>query len=203
MLDRMNQATRKPKAAAHDAIGVLESDEKSDIWQRPGFLVRRLHQIGVAIFLDGMGDLELTPLQFGALTIIARNPGIEQSALCERMGIDRVNAGDIVQRLVKNGLATRRVSKLDRRFKEVFLTNDGLELAASGVERMNDISRRLLGPLTPAEETTFLKLIAKLVNDNNDLGRTVLRRPTQQEVGCGSSERSVMGDVAQLDAVES
>jgi hypothetical protein len=53
---------------------------------RPGFLVRRLHQIGVAIFTDEMADLGITPVQFGAMSIVGMKPGIDQSALGEELG---------------------------------------------------------------------------------------------------------------------
>jgi hypothetical protein len=33
------------------------------LWARPGFLVRRLHQISVAIFMEEMASLEITPVQ--------------------------------------------------------------------------------------------------------------------------------------------
>ncbi len=111
------------------------SEGADALWARPGFLVRRLHQITVAIFLDEMAELDLTPVQFGALTIIAGRPGIEQSTLGEELGIDRVNAGDVVQRLIKNNLARREVSPRDRRFKQVSLTPEGeatLEEGSSG-----------------------------------------------------------------------
>ena len=102
-----------------------EPEGAAALWARPGYLVRRLHQISVAIFLGEMSDLDLTPVQFGALTIIASRPGIEQSVLGEEIGIDRVNVGDVVLRLIKNDLVRRVVSRRDRRFKEVSLTPKG------------------------------------------------------------------------------
>src|ERR1700730_16523655 len=64
----------------------------SELWSRPGFLVRRLHQISVAIFLEEMAGLEITPVQYGALMIVAADPGIDQSALAAELGIDSANA---------------------------------------------------------------------------------------------------------------
>jgi DNA-binding MarR family transcriptional regulator len=147
------------------------------LWARPGYLVRRLHQISVAIFLDEMSDLDLTPVQFGALTIIASRPGIEQSVLGEEVGIDRVNAGDVVQRLIKNELARREVSPRDRRFKEVSLTPKGEAVLVEGIARIKRVQQRLLEPLDPEERTVFLRLLMQLINGNNDQGRAPLRLP--------------------------
>ena len=147
------------------------------LWARPGYLVRRLHQISVAIFLDEMSDLDLTPVQFGALSIIASRPGIEQSVLGEELGIDRVNAGDVVQRLIKNDLARREVSQRDRRFKEVTLTARGEAVARQGSAKLMCVQQRLLAPLDPDERAVFLRLLMRLISGNNDQGRAPLRLP--------------------------
>ena len=145
------------------------------LWLRPGFLVRRLHQITVAIFLDEMAGLDLTPVQFGALTVIAARPGIEQSALGAELGIDRVNAGDVVQRLMANDLVWREVSPRDRRYKEVTLTKAGAKVLREGTKRMRRVQERLLGPLDQASRDTFIALLMQLIEGNNDEGRAPLR----------------------------
>jgi DNA-binding MarR family transcriptional regulator len=152
------------------------------LWARPGYLVRRLHQISVAIFLDEMSDLDLTPVQFGALTIIAGRPGIEQSVLGEEIGIDRVNAGDVVLRLIKNDLVQRVISPRDRRFKEVSLTAKGKAVLGQGTARMKRVQQRLLAPLDAAERKVFLGLLMQLINGNNDQGRAPLRLPKQGSI---------------------
>ncbi len=145
------------------------------LWARPGFLVRRLHQITVAIFLDEMAELDLTPVQFGALTVIAARPGIEQSALGAELGIDRVNAGDVVQRLLANELVRREVSPRDRRYKEVTLTDKGMAVLREGVARMPRVQERLLRPLDDAGRGAFVQLLTQLIAGNNGEGRAPLR----------------------------
>ena len=160
----MGSAALEPAAAGSEAL-----------WSRPGYLVRRLHQIGVAIFLEEMAALPLTPVQFGALTVIAHRPGIEQSVLGQELGIDRVNAGDVVLRLINNGLVRREVSQRDRRFKEVFITAKGEALMAEGMKRLKTVQTRLLEPLPPADRATFLKLLMVLIDGNSGVGRSPLR----------------------------
>lgn len=154
-----------------------EAEGSAALWARPGYLVRRLHQIAVAIFLEEMSELDLTPVQFGAMTIIASRPGIEQSVLGEELGIDRVNAGDVVLRLMKNGHASRAVSARDRRYKEVHLTDGGKEILAQGSERMKRVQQRLLSSLDPSQREIFMELLIKLIESNNDSGRATLRLP--------------------------
>lgn len=145
------------------------------LWQRPGFLVRRLHQISVAVFLEGMGELQITPVQFGAMSIIAVNPGIEQVEVGIELGVDRANNGDVLNRLEKAGLIARQTAPHDRRTKSVFLTTKGRDLVLAANERFTEIQKRFLGPLTAAERKTFIALVDKIITENNRLGRTVLR----------------------------
>lgn len=169
----MTKSSRPRAAAANLSL----REQTIDLWSRPGYLVRRLHQISVGIFLDEMSDLALTPVQFGALTVIANRPGVEQSVIGEELGLDRVNVGDVVARLIKNGLAFREVSQRDRRFKEVYLTPAGLTLAIKGSKRLKRIQERFLSPLDDAQREQFLSLLMRIIQENNDLSRAPMRLP--------------------------
>lgn len=160
------------KRAASGSAGAA-----APLWSRPGFLARRLHQITVAIFFEEMADLDVTPVQFDALTIAADRPGIEQYALGEELGTDRANTGDVVRRLVRNGLAKRKVSQRDHRYREVYVTPAGEAILKTGVRRMRRVSERLLDPLAPDQRTVFLDLLMMLIEGNNEHGRTLLRLP--------------------------
>ncbi|HTH97201.1 MAG TPA: MarR family transcriptional regulator [Stellaceae bacterium] len=152
------------------------------LWSRPGYLVRRLHQLSVAIFHDEMTGLDLTPVQNAALTIVAARPGIEQSVLAEEVGIDRVNVGDVILRLIKYGLVRREVSKRDRRFKEIYLTEEGAQALHESAKRMKNTQKRFMAPLEPEEQKVFLELVMKLIDGLQDQGRTPMRLPRQQDL---------------------
>ena len=50
-----------------------------EIYGMPGHLIRRLHQISIAYFnerMSGMG-LDLTAVQYSALSVLAERPGID------------------------------------------------------------------------------------------------------------------------------
>jgi MarR family transcriptional regulator, lower aerobic nicotinate degradation pathway regulator len=145
------------------------------IWSRPGFLVRRLHQISVAMFLEEMAELELTPVQYGALMIVAANPGIDQSALAAELGVDRANAGDVLARLSRSGYLTRKPSTEDRRSMQISLTREGtilLEKAAAPAEK---VQSRLLMPLAAKDRKAFVALMNQIISKSNHVGRPSLR----------------------------
>jgi DNA-binding MarR family transcriptional regulator len=145
------------------------------LWARPGFLVRRLHQISVAIFMEEMASLELTPVQYGALMIVAAQPGIDQSALAAELGVDRANAGDVLARLSKSGYLTREPSPSDRRFIQVRLTAQGTALLRKAAGRARKVQERLLLPLAPKDRKAFVALMNQIISASNHVGRAPLR----------------------------
>jgi DNA-binding MarR family transcriptional regulator len=141
------------------------------LWARPGFLIRRLHQINVALFLEELEEWNLTPNQWGVLTVVAASPGLSHTELAPRCGIDRVNVRDIVIRLEEKGLMRQTRSKNDRRQSCAYITKQGqraLEELEPNVRRAHEI---VLSPLKPDQKETFLNLLRHLVIDNNSRSR--------------------------------
>jgi DNA-binding MarR family transcriptional regulator len=145
------------------------------LWARPGFLVRRLHQISVAIFHEEMAGLEITPVQYGALMIVADSPGIDQSALAAELGVDRANAGAVLGRLSKSGYLTRQPSPTDRRFIQLKLTAQGNQLLRKAINRAKKVQDRLLEPLATEDRNAFVVMMNQLITASNHVGRAHLR----------------------------
>jgi MarR family transcriptional regulator, lower aerobic nicotinate degradation pathway regulator len=59
-------------------------DDLAILYTRPGFLLRRAHQISAAVFENESKGVGLTPAQFGVLTVLRASPGIDQSSLVRR-----------------------------------------------------------------------------------------------------------------------
>ena len=148
------------------------------LWSRPGFLVRRLHQISVAIFLEEMADLGITPVQYGALMIVAASPGIDQSALAAELGVDRANAGDVLARLSKGGYLTRRPLATDRRYIQLEMTKKGTLLLRNAAGRARKAQNRLLMSLTPKDRKAFVAMMSQVIAASNHVGRAALRMKT-------------------------
>ncbi len=140
-----------------------------------GFLIRRLHQIAVALFAEECEGLDITPAQFGIMLTIAQKPGIDQSAAAESRGVDRATMASIVARLEKEGYLRRAISKTDRRQKLLTLTASGKSLlnkAHAPVARANERTLEVLGP---RDHKSFMRLLEKLVDGGNHHGRAKLR----------------------------
>ena len=51
-------------------------DTWQDLARRPGFLIRRLHQIHLALFADACGEFGVTPVRYSILTVAAGNQAL-------------------------------------------------------------------------------------------------------------------------------
>lgn len=172
-----------PEQASTDAVRSANpaTDDidpaKEALWARPGFLIRRLHQIHVAMFLEEFKSQNITPVQYGLMSAVAALPGLDQTALGQEVGLDRTTTADVVKRLEDRGLLERRPNPADRRTRHVRLTPQGEETVATLHGDMTRAQERLLEPLRPAERSMLMDLMRRLVEANNQYGRTILRTP--------------------------
>ena len=152
-----------------------EAKKTKVVWTRPGFLVRRLHQIHMAIFLNECAAEQVTPIQWGILTIVKSRPGVGQVELAEELGLDRSNVANVVDRLTRRGVLKQTVSKLDRRKRSISITPKGLKLLAQLEPKAERAQARLLDVLGPRERTQFMALLSRLVEQNNEFSRAPIR----------------------------
>jgi len=152
-----------------------------DIYRRPGFMIRRAHQIAVAIFLEEARESRITPTQYGVLVILGRRPGIDQNTLARLLGLDRSTTGLVVRTLAARGLIARAMGTKDLRRRELKLTRAGLALGGRVSKNARRAQQRLLSPLPVSERARFLRLLARLTESFN---RTT-RVPVDYESGLG------------------
>lgn len=141
----------------------------------PGHFIRRLQQIAVALFMDELKDLNLTPVQFAVLNTAARQPGIEQGAVARAIGFDTSTIGGVVDRLERQGLLVRELSPEDRRVRRLRVTPQALDLLHEAVPGVMRVQERILAPLPAEQREPFLQMLQTLVDANNDCSRAPQR----------------------------
>lgn len=142
-----------------------------DIDLQPGHAIRRLHQISVGVFLQEMGDLGITPVQYAALQVVANQPGIDQRTLARTIALDASTTGGVVDRLEARGWLERRTAREDRRTRQLHITPAGLDGLAQAVPAMLRAQEQILAPLSPVQRQQFMSLLNTLVTENNELSR--------------------------------
>lgn len=143
---------------------------------QPGHLLRRAQQISVSLFYDELGDA-LTPVQYAILGLLALHPGIDQVSLAGLAAVDTSTGATVCARLEEKGLLERKILPHNRRQRALTITPEGARLLASLEAGALRLRERLLAPLTPAEQHSFMNLLSKLVRENNEQSRAPLSMP--------------------------
>jgi DNA-binding MarR family transcriptional regulator len=133
-----------------------------DLSRRPGFLLRRAHQVAVAIFAEEVGAIALTPPQHNVLSAVHAHPGSHQTEVSRLVGYDRATVGAVLAGLEARELIRRAGSAADRRLKTLKLTRRGKQLLVASNAAMERINERIVAPLAPRERKTFINLLAKV-----------------------------------------
>jgi len=147
-----------------------------DLHEHPGHLLRRAQQISVSIFHDEIGG-ELTPVQYALLRTLAARPGIDQVTLAGLVAIDTSTGASVCARLEEKGLLERKVIPHNRRQRALTITASGAALLTRLDPAVHRLRERLLAPLTDREQAQFMRLLDKLVLENNEHSRAPLARP--------------------------
>lgn len=153
------------------------TDPFQNLYQRPGFLLRRAHRISVAIFEKTCAELNLTPAQYGVLYTLHHAAGIDQSSLSRALGLDRVTILRVAKGLEGRGLITRRTGTPGRRLA-LALTAAGEALLAQAQPLATHAVERLEAPLDAADRATLTRLLNQLCDSLEADARAEMVAPT-------------------------
>jgi DNA-binding MarR family transcriptional regulator len=136
----------------------------ADIYRRPGFIVKRLHQVATALFLEECGRYNMTPSQYQALCAIREYPGIGQSALGKLTGQDRSTVSLVVKLLFDRGLIARVVNSSDKRSASLRLSEAGVRTLREVAPATRRAQDRLLSALPAGKRAEFMALLHRLLD---------------------------------------
>jgi DNA-binding MarR family transcriptional regulator len=138
--------------------------------QRPGFLIRRLHQIHVALFQKRCAAFEITPLQYSLLSSLATRGTADQTTLAADVALDRTTTTGALKRLQLRKFVERSIHHRDRRAQICRLTRAGAAL----LRRMEGPARaahlETLADLSKADQKRFIAMMQRIVAASADLG---------------------------------
>jgi DNA-binding MarR family transcriptional regulator len=107
---------------------------------------------------------------YQVLTAAVSDEAPSQSALCERLGIDRTVMTYLLDDLERAGLVVRRPAPTDRRTRTIVATDEGHELLHRLTERLAHAEQHLLAGLPAEDRATLKSLLTRLAThvDAND-----------------------------------
>src|SRR5262249_25487751 len=128
MRKRIEGSPARTFTSAHSRKLVTFEPATPPVHRVPASLARRFDQLCVSTLAPALAREDLTPLEFALLRYVAEQRGIDQSGLCERLGVDRNTTSLLVNRLESGGFLARQVDGNDRRARLLYLTPDGNRL---------------------------------------------------------------------------
>ncbi|MRD45940.1 MarR family winged helix-turn-helix transcriptional regulator [Caenimonas koreensis] len=147
------------------------------LYARPGFLLRRAHQISAAVFEDECRSLALTPAQFGVLTVLKSHPGLGQSSLARALGFDKVTVLRVLRGLEARGFVAREPAPDNKRNVSVALTPGGLDVLTQAQKPAERAYKRLLAPLSKTQQEELVVLLQLLTGELEDDARAAFVPP--------------------------
>ena len=154
-----------PFAAGKDLMAGRRAKTESPwpLEDRPGYLIRRVHQIHVALFQEKCAAFEITPLQYSLLTALAKRGTADQTTLAADIALDRTTTTGALKRLQSRRFVDRTVARHDRRSQTCRLTRAGATL----LRRMEKSARlahlETVGALSEADQKRFITIMQKIV----------------------------------------
>jgi MarR family transcriptional regulator, temperature-dependent positive regulator of motility len=127
----------------------------------PSHLLHRAEQLAATRFAELAKDA-LTLRQFALLAAVGAEPGLSQSALVRRTGIDRSTVAEIMSRMERRGLVTRTASALDARALSVHLSQSGGAMLMGMSRHARAADAAILDLLPRTKRRAFLNTLTKL-----------------------------------------
>ncbi|VIO66151.1 HTH-type transcriptional repressor NicR [Bradyrhizobium ivorense] len=142
------------------------SGKTKGLWpleERPGYLIRRLHQIHVALFQERCAAFEITPLQYSLLTALAKRGTADQTTLAADIALDRTTTTGALKRLQSRGFVDRATARHDRRSQLCRLTSAGAALLRKMERSARAAHLETVAGLGKADQKRFVVMMQRIV----------------------------------------
>jgi len=133
-----------------------------DLYSRPGFLLRRAHQLSVAIFENACRPVHLTPSQYAVLVVLHENRTCNQNQLALALGMSKVTISQTVKALIERSLVISKPLETDKRQNVLSMTAEGEQLLHQSQMCTQEAYGQLMGPLQNEEREQLLFLLKKI-----------------------------------------
>lgn len=131
-----------------------------------GYLIRRAQQVHAALWQQQLHS-EITSVQFGVLSLLEANPGIDQRTLGGLLQLDRSTITDVVSRLEDRGYIERVRDRVDRRRNVLTLTDLGRSELVALVPHADGVNRELVNGLGADDQAELTRLLTLLLESRS------------------------------------
>ena len=122
-------------------------------------LLHRAIQAGTDRFAKALDGSDLTARQLVILKAIDANDSASQTAIVDVTGVDRSTLADIVRRLVKRRLISRKRTKEDARAYALTLTDAGRRAIQEADPVLRAVEKEMLAAIPAKERAVWLNTL--------------------------------------------
>ncbi|MGH3210940.1 MAG: MarR family winged helix-turn-helix transcriptional regulator [Trebonia sp.] len=126
---------------------------------RTTYLVKQLELAIRAGMDDIAGDFGVTALQYTALSVLARHPGLSAAQIAHRSFVSPQAGNEMVKVLERKGLITRTPDTYNRHIRRINLTPAGQAVLSQCDVRIDRLETRMLEALGPADIETLRRAL--------------------------------------------
>ena len=140
---------RRPRPSIHDG---------------PPSVLYTVKQVELAVrrhLDDLLKPAGITALQYTALTVLERRDGLSLTELAENSFVKVQSMADLLRPLHATGLICRRPDPTHGRRQLISLTSFGRDLLEEYEQRVGDLERAMLAPLTGSEIESLQSMLAR------------------------------------------
>jgi DNA-binding MarR family transcriptional regulator len=135
---------------------------------RLGYLLKHAQLRYFELQATALEPYGITGRQCAVLIAIDDQEPRSQQEVAERLGVDRTTMVGLIDELEAKSLVDRRPDPGDRRKNVVALTATGRETLTAALTATAAVERDFLAALSPADATTFRRLLAAVAAETRD-----------------------------------
>jgi DNA-binding MarR family transcriptional regulator len=134
---------------------------------RATYLIKQLEWAVRANLDEIMRSFNITTLQYTALSVLSRHPGMSAAQLARRSFVSSQAANEMVSALERKGLVERGIDETNRRALKVFLTDEGAEVLARCDDHVDELEGRMFVQVSSAKEGQFRSVLRSCLDAIN------------------------------------
>lgn len=133
-----------------------------------GFLVRLLDTRSTGLYDQLTEQSDITPRQFGVLLTLYQRGTLTLTELANHVRVDRSTLGEMINRMAKRALITKRDNDNDRRSAEVLLAPAGEAVLLKLVAGAARLQAALLAPLKVEDRAHFMRCVRLIAEPDRE-----------------------------------
>ena len=159
----MSRQKRLPAAGTE----ISNAASRYDLHDQIGYQLRVANQIAVELFSKiydpALGRNQITTAQFAVLSTVWEQGGISHTELAKYVSMDMPTLNGVLKRLEQKGMILTKVSGVDKRRRDVFLSAEGRRIAAYLRASGESVSERILAPLCQADRIRLSQVLTAFI----------------------------------------